>query len=193
MERRTRVAVFAALAGVALLSSGCALLRSSRMPGDAAPVVKIGVIAPFEGEGRAMGYAVLAVVKGLVAEANANGSLGRYRASVVAFNDNLDPQTAAAQAQALALDPDIIAVIGPVTAPTIDATAPALNRAGLAGIPVLSVDPLNDDYAAEVATAEAVTRDILRGLAEDIAMKGHPSREGIAHQFARSPEAHSAP
>ena len=46
------------------------------MPGDAAPVVKIGVIAPFEGAGRPLGYAVLPAIKAAVAEANASGDTG---------------------------------------------------------------------------------------------------------------------
>ena len=85
------------------------------MPGDAAPVIKIGVIAPFEGTGRPLGYAVLPGIKAAVEEANASGDLGRYRVLVVAFNDDLDAPTAAAQAQALALDADVLAVVGPWT------------------------------------------------------------------------------
>ena len=93
---------------LSLLFAICLLLSACAMPGDAAPVIKIGVIAPFEGTGRPLGYAVLPGIKAAAEEANASGDLGRYRVLVVAFNDDLDAPTAAAQAQALALDPDVL-------------------------------------------------------------------------------------
>ena len=65
------------------------LLSACTMPGDAASIVKIGVIAPFEGAGRPLGYAVLPAIKAAAAEANASGALGRYQVLVVAFNDDL--------------------------------------------------------------------------------------------------------
>ncbi len=106
------------MAVCSLLFAVCFLLAACALPGDAAPVVKIGVIAPFEGAGRPLGYAVLPAVKAAVAEANASGKLGRYQVMVVAFNDDLHGPTAAAQAQALALDPEVLGVVGPWTAET---------------------------------------------------------------------------
>lgn len=163
-----RLAAVAALACVALLVSGCALLRSSDLPGSAAPVVKLGVIAPFEGAGRPLGYAVLPAIKAIAAEANTSGSLGPYRLAVVAFNDNLDPQTAVEQAKALALDKDVVAVIGPFTQETADAARPALAAAGLPFAPVISADPLGDDYSEEIAAAQAATRAALNAAAADL-------------------------
>lgn len=182
MERRTRVAVFAVLAGVALLLSGCAAL-----PGNAAPVVKIGVIAPFEGAGRPLGYAVLPAIKAVVAEANASGRLGRYRVAVVAFNDNLDPGTAAEQAKALTADGDVTAVIGPFAPSTDQAAAPIMSAAHLASLPVLSADPLKEDYGEEIALAEAATRKAIDALAADIAANGRPTRAGVAERLALQP------
>ena len=46
-----------------LLFAICCLLSACVMPGDAAPVIKIGVVAPFEGTGRPLGYAVLPGIK----------------------------------------------------------------------------------------------------------------------------------
>ena len=57
-----------------LLLAFCYLLSACAMPGDAAPVVKIGVIAPFEGAGRPLGYAVLPAIKAAAAEANARAA-----------------------------------------------------------------------------------------------------------------------
>lgn len=114
------------------MASGCA------MPGDAAPVRKIGLIAPFEGVGRPLGYAVLPAVKAALAEANRTGALGRYRVALVALNDDLSPDTAAAQARALAQDAAVVAVLGPFSADTAAAAAPIL---AAAGIPALTVAP----------------------------------------------------
>jgi ABC-type branched-subunit amino acid transport system substrate-binding protein len=100
-----------------LLLAGCAAH-------NAAPVIKLGVIAPFEGAGRPLGYAVLPAIKEVVREANDRSAFGPYRVTVVAFNDDLDPAIAAAQAEALALDPDVLAVIGPFTHTTVEAAAP---------------------------------------------------------------------
>ena len=100
------------------------------MPGDAAPVIKIGVIAPFEGMGRPLGYAVLPGIKAAAEEANANGELGRYRVLVVAFNDDLTVPTAAAQAQALALDADVLGVVGAWSVETAATARPVMAEAG---------------------------------------------------------------
>ena len=166
--------------GYSLLVFGCAL------PGDAAPVVKIGVSAPFEGAGRPLGYAVLPAVKAAVAEANASGALGRYRVLVVAFNDDLHGPTAANQARALAQDPGVLAVIGPWTAETAAAARPILAAAGL---PQLGGGPIPVPAAGEkweaAALAAAATlagndaRRLLDALAADISAHGRPTRDGV--------------
>ncbi len=171
----------------ALLFAICYLLSACALPGDAAPVVKIGVIAPFEGAGRPLGYAVLPAVKAAVAEANAQGGLGRYRVAVVAFNDDLHGPTAAAQARALVLDPDVLAVLGPWSADTAAAAAPILAEAGLpqlvgAAVPVPAAGEKWGDAALAEAAAKAGTdaRRLLRALAEDIRVHGQPARPGVA-------------
>lgn len=135
---------FCVLLLLALLLAGCT------MPGDAAPVVKIGLIAPFEGTGRPLGYAVLPAVRQAIAEANASGALGRYRVALVALNDDLDPATAAGQAQALLQDAAVLAALGPFDAAAAAAAAPVLAAAGL---PTLVAAPLD---AAPAPTAAAV-------------------------------------
>ncbi len=110
------------------------------MPGSAAPVLKIGLIAPFEGLGRPLGYAILPAVQEAIAAANSDMGPGGYRLLLVALNDDLDPEVAAAQAAALAQDPAVIAVIGPFTTPTAARVAPGLADAG---IPTLVAAPLD--------------------------------------------------
>jgi Periplasmic binding protein len=157
------------------------------MPGDAAPVVKIGVIAPFESAGRPLGYAILPAIKAAAAEANASGKLGRYRVLVVAFNDDLHGPTAAAQAQALALDPEVLAVVGPWTAETAAAAAPILTEAGLPTLaePDTPIPPPGEKWGdAALADAAALAgkdvRLLLDALASDIHAHGRPTRAGVA-------------
>jgi len=135
---------------LALLLSACV------MPGDAAPVVKIGLIAPFEGLGRPLGYEVLPVVKSALAEANANGTLGRYRVALVALNDDLDPQSAATQAQVLAQDGGVLAVLGPWSSETATAAAPVLAQAGIPGLVAapLAPDPMGGLYSLCLSQAQ---------------------------------------
>jgi ABC-type branched-subunit amino acid transport system substrate-binding protein len=155
------------------------------MPGDAAPIVKIGVIAPFEGAGRPLGYAILPAIKAAAAEANASGALGRYQVLVVAFNDDLHGPTAAAQAQALAQDPEVLAVVGPWTAEAA-AAAPILAEAGL---PMLAetgtLIPPRGEKWGDAALADAASlagneaRVLLHALAADIRVHGRPTRGGV--------------
>ncbi len=119
-------------------------LVSCGMPGDAAPVVKVGLIAPFEGVGRPLGYQLLAVAREALTEANASAAFGRYRIALVALNDDLDPPTAARQAQALVQDHAVVAVIGPFDQATAAAAAPVLSAAG---IPALIPAPLAQEFS----------------------------------------------
>lgn len=183
-----RIALPCLLFAICYLLTSCAYPDGRALsPWDAAPVIKIGVIAPFEGVGRPLGYAVLPAIKAAAAEANTGGELGRYRVLVVAFNDDLHGPTAAVQSKALALDPDVLAVLGPWTAETAAAAASILADVGL---PSLAPNDLSIPVAGEkwgdAALAEAATkagddaRLVLRALAEDIRLHGRPTRAGIA-------------
>jgi ABC-type branched-subunit amino acid transport system substrate-binding protein len=156
------------------------------MPGDAAPVIKIGVIAPFEGTGRPLGYAVLPAIKAAVAEANARGDLGRTRVLVVAFNDDLYGPTAASQAQALALDPDVLAVVGPWSEETAAAATPILAAAGLPALVATGVPlPASGEKWGDAALAQAAAlagqdaRKLLDALAADSRAHGRPTRPAV--------------
>jgi ABC-type branched-subunit amino acid transport system substrate-binding protein len=177
----SRFTLFLPLFAICLQLSACA------MPGDAAPVIKVGVIAPFEGTGRPLGYAILPGIKAAAEEANASGDLGRYRVLVVAFNDDLDAATAAAQAQALALDPDVLALVGPWTVETAAAAAPVLAEAGLPALVATDVPiPSSGEKWGDAALAQAAAlagqdaRVLLDALAVDIRAHGEPTRSGVA-------------
>jgi len=177
MTRRFSVA-FLALLMLLFLSAACAL------PWNAAPVVKVGVIAPFEGAGRPLGYAVLPAIKSAVADANASGELAGYRVAVVALDDSLDPALAAQQARALSLDPDVLAVIGPFTEARAELVEAVLAAAAVPNMPVIATGPAGGDYSVEMAAAREAANQVLRALARDIAGAGRPSRSGLSAELA---------
>ncbi len=160
MRHRQFFITLSTILALLLLAGGCT------MPGDAAPVVKIGLIAPFEGTGRPLGYAVLPAVKAVLAEANAGSALGRYRVALVALNDDLAPVSAAAQARLLAQDSDVVAVLGPFSSPTAAAAALVL---AAAGIPALMAAPLIQPAAGirSLCPSPAAIQATLRAAAPD--------------------------
>ena len=105
------------------------------------PVVKVGLIAPFEGLYREDAYAVLAAVKLAIAERNAAGGVAGRRVTLVALNDNDRAADAAARAAELAIDPDVAGVIAPFHRPTARAAASGLAQAGLPYVTLASLDP----------------------------------------------------
>ena len=147
-----------------------ALFLSACVPiGDTAPVVKIGLIAPFEGLGRPLGYAILPEIRSALDDANTDGSLGAYRVALVALNDELYGAEAEAQARALALDPEVVAVLGPWTGSTLEMATPILASEGIAVIgsgPIAASAGLSNvcpgtDALAGAMLARAATGEII--------------------------------
>lgn len=98
------------------------------------PTVKIGLLAPFEGVHRPLGYDVLAGVKLAVQERNAAGGVGGFGIELVALNDDGQAAQADRQAAALAADPAVVGVVGPWQTHTARTAAPAYARAGLPAV-----------------------------------------------------------
>ncbi|MBI2846168.1 MAG: branched-chain amino acid ABC transporter substrate-binding protein [Chloroflexi bacterium] len=96
------------------------------------PLLKIGVVAPFEGQYRSIGYDVLWAVKLAVGEINAAGGVAGYRVELVALNDDGDPQEASQRAQELAMDPNVLGVLGHFREETTLASLEFYHQAGLA-------------------------------------------------------------
>ncbi len=124
-----------ALVLLAAALAGCGVTR---------PVVKIGVVAPFEGRYRAVGYDVIYAVRLAVRERNTAGGINGYAVEVVSLDDGGAAAAAAEQARKLALDPAVVAVIGHWRDDTTLAAAPVYAGAGLplvapgVGTPALS-------------------------------------------------------
>src|SRR5579859_4249479 len=104
MPARSRAAAAAALVAAALCLASC--LPVTR------PVVKIGLVAPFEGRYRDVGYEVIYAVRLAVREANAAGGVAGNSIELTALDDSGDPASSAEQARKLGTDPQIVGVIG---------------------------------------------------------------------------------
>jgi ABC-type branched-subunit amino acid transport system substrate-binding protein len=163
-------------------------------------VVKVGLVAPFEGRYRDVGYDAVYAARLAVREANGDGGKRRVRVELVALDDSADVQLAEQVAASLVIDPDVVAVLGHWQEET---TAAARVIYEQAGVPLLAlgeapfepveVEALPSDfrerYAAvtpfdEQAGAYAgATYDgfqlLLRAL-ELAEMNGEISRESVA-------------
>jgi len=95
------------------------------------PVVKIGLVAPFEGRYRDVGYEVIYAVRLAVREANAAGGVAGYTIELTALDDGGDPAQAAEQARKMAADPAILGVIGHWLDSTTHDAAPVYAAEGL--------------------------------------------------------------
>ena len=108
VERMTRFyrpskSLFICLIAAGIIFSSCT---------SVAPVVKIGLVGPFEGKHRDIGYDVIYSTRMAVREVNRAGGIGDYRLALVALNDFGDPDSAEEMAKTLALDESVMAVIG---------------------------------------------------------------------------------
>ena len=111
---------------LSLAVEGCTVSGSTK------PIVKIGLVAPFEGLYRPLGYEVLYAVKLAVRERNASGGVAGYMVELVALNDDNEPAVAAQRAREMAVDPDVVGVVGHFSSPTTLAALEEYRRAGLA-------------------------------------------------------------
>jgi ABC-type branched-subunit amino acid transport system substrate-binding protein len=100
------------------------------------PVVKIGLVAPFEGENRAIGYDAIYSARLAVREINAAGGIGGHRVTLVALDDSSDTELAEENAKSLVIDPGVVAVIGHWLPETTAVSAPIYDQANLPLIPV---------------------------------------------------------
>ena len=100
----------------------------------APPVVKIGLVAPFEGQNRPVGYDAIYSARLAVREINEQGGIGGNYVALVALDDSGDPQLAQETAHSLVLDPAVVAVIGHGLPETSAAAQPIYEEAKTTGI-----------------------------------------------------------
>jgi branched-chain amino acid transport system substrate-binding protein len=95
------------------------------------PIVKIGVLAPFEGLYRRTGYTVLeAVRRAIVDDSAANPAV--FDLLPLALDDSAAPAAARRSTQKLLVDPGVGAVVGPLTPALAAATGDLLAPASVA-------------------------------------------------------------
>ena len=101
------------------------------------PVVKIGLVAPFEGRYRPIGYETIYAARLAIREINARGGIDGHRIELVALDDRGEPERAITAARQLALDPQVVAVIGHLRPDSSDAAMQVYCEAGL---PVIIIE-----------------------------------------------------
>lgn len=150
-----------------LLPSACTSLRVTR------PVIKIGLVAPFEGTYRYMGYDAIYAARLLVREANGAGGVARgagYTLELVAYDDGGTIEGALTAARNLALDPDVVVVLGHFRQETTRAALEVYVEAGLSLIAIGASPPSTDspDYPFVLfwsATDQAIAQTLCAHLA----------------------------
>ena len=163
---------------------GIVLLGACSAPASVQPVVKIGLVAPFEGPQRAMAYDELFASKVAIGQFNQlHRKSGGPLVELVALNDDGQSERSKQVAREMVVDPAIVGVIGPWDLASAETAAMTYREGGLAvvypgpGLPQTDVSGevvlLNlsatsaeigaqaAEYAAQVATTPrvAVVRD----------------------------------
>jgi ABC-type branched-subunit amino acid transport system substrate-binding protein len=124
------------LRGLCTLTLVGLLLVACSLPGHEVPVLKIGLVAPFEGSFRESGYDAIYAARLAVRELNASGGARAWRLELVAYDDRGSTEMAAQAARNLVADTGVIAVIGHYRSETTEAAASIYGEAGLPFITV---------------------------------------------------------
>lgn len=129
--RRHRGLVGAVALCLLLVAAACSPVR---------PVVKIGVIAPFEGLYRQTGYAVLNATRRAIADCSPDHTA----VLPLALDDSSQPQLAQRAAQELLADPAVVAIVGPFSLDTASAAAAAMTEGSPMWVVPIAVDASGD-------------------------------------------------
>jgi ABC-type branched-subunit amino acid transport system substrate-binding protein len=122
---------------LSLILSIVSLLFLSACAASTQPVVKIGLVAPFEGRYRPIGYEAIYAARLAIREINARGGIDGQRIELVALDDRGEPEQAITAARQLVLDPQIVAVVGHLRPDSSDAAMQIYCEAGL---PVIVIE-----------------------------------------------------
>ena len=122
-SRRLAITLSLIFVALSLMLAACAVVQ---------PVIKIGLVAPFDGRFRAVGYEAVYAARLAVRQINARGGVNGYRLELVALDDRGEPDRAIEAAQQLIIDPQVVAVIGHFRP---DSTGAAMTVYCAAGMP----------------------------------------------------------
>jgi substrate-binding family protein len=137
------------------LLTSCAPFQLTR------PVTKIGLVAPFEGRQRAVGYEALYAVKLALRERNDSGGVAGWSVELVALDDSAQLAQSLRQARALAVDPDVTRALVLVAA---SEDAPVQAEYARLGLPVSLVASPTPDGAPPDASFVARYRALSDGI-----------------------------
>jgi branched-chain amino acid transport system substrate-binding protein len=159
------------------------------------PVVKIGLVAPFEGLHRHLGYDALYAVKLAVRECNAAGGVAGHKVELVALDDGSDPAQAPLQARKMIVDTDVMGVIGHFSDETALAALDEYHRAGLALITSVAADAVTEQGYPEVfrlyARSDLLGAEAARYAVEELGMSRLAvlrGRDDLADAFRQTAE-----
>jgi ABC-type branched-subunit amino acid transport system substrate-binding protein len=125
--------------------------------------VKIGLVAPFEGRYRAIGYEAIYAARLAIREINQAGGVNGVRLELLALDDSGDRGMAIEQARKLAIDRQVIAVIGHYRP---DTTGAAIEVYCAGAIPLLAVE---SDRSGSCASVFTLTPPITESVSIDSA------------------------
>ncbi len=130
----------------------CLAICLSSCSASTQPVVKIGLVAPFEGRYRPIGYEAIYAARLAIREINARGGVNGHRIELVALDDSGDPDKALTAARQLVLDPQVVAVVGHFRP---ESTAAASKVYCEAGLPVISIENAGEPCEGSFALGQA--------------------------------------
>jgi len=107
------------------------VLLTACLPPSLPRVLKIGLVAPFEGRYRYVGYDAIYAARLAVREINAAGGAGGWVLELVAYDDRADPELARTAARNLVVDSDVVAVIGHYHQASTEAASTVYAEAGM--------------------------------------------------------------
>jgi len=143
------------------------LLTACHPPGAVRPTVKLGLVAPFEGRYRYIGYDVIYAVKLALREANAGEGVEGYSVELVAYDDGADPTMAGKQARKLSVDPALVGAVGHFCPETTAAAASNYIEADISLVaptaftPQIAPEEANDFRIVRVGPAASALGDAL--------------------------------
>ncbi|MGI6567771.1 MAG: branched-chain amino acid ABC transporter substrate-binding protein [Limnochordia bacterium] len=134
MLRNSRPKVSVTLCGI-LAALLVLLVGTAALSAKPLPPIKIGAAGPYTGDVSKIGLDGLNAIKMAVEEANAAGGINGRMIEIVEADDAADPAKAIIVAEMLAMDRNVIGVVGPMNSATAQAALPTYQRAGL---PIIS-------------------------------------------------------
>ena len=129
--RQGAFVVWLSVAAIVVLAASCSF------PGSVRSVVKIGLVAPFEGPQRNMAYDLLSAARLAMQRHNLEAGSNEPLVELVALNDDGRANESRQQAREMAVDPDIVGVVGPWST---DAALSAMGTYRAAGLAVVLPD-----------------------------------------------------